>query len=679
MADVWDQFADAPVSAGHDPWAQFADAEPATAPEPEQFRPTRLIQMAPALGEMGLMAGTGIVGQTAGGLAGLYQGARNLADHALGRPGGLSAADRVEQVSDALTYRPRGRGANAVLQDIGGVAEVADRRLVSPALRRIGEVSPTAENVARTLPAVAEAGGTLLGGRALASIGREAMAARAAARASAPKTAEDVMARQAAMSTQNMGAAAAAPDLAGASPELKRAVLDVGKRGGVNHEVLQRHLDAESLPVPVRLTEGQATGDVSLLSREQNMRGRVQLLAKQFDDQNRRLADNLREIRDSTGPDVFSANVVEHGDALIAAYRAVDDAANANIKAAYDQLRQAAGGRFPIGAQALLRNSAAALHKDLLFDHAPRSVMNALARFAAKPGSMTFENFEALRTNLATIQRTATDGLERRAAGVIRQQMEDLPLMKGAERLKGIADQARRLAKQRFAALDADPAYKAAVEETIPPDRFVQRFVIGGTRDNLGKMVAAIPDAQQTMGVAVLDYLRDQARLNPHYEGNFAAASFSKALQKLSPSMRSLLPPDTIEQIEKLGRVATWTTRQPRGSFVNNSNTFTAAAGDAAIGALESMGNIGGTGLGTTVRRGLQGRAERNMAQQAIRPGAGIERVSAGATAPRAAGADVARPAQSAQSPASSSLSGGAHRNRLVPVEEVTLGRNRLK
>ncbi|MGH6631736.1 MAG: hypothetical protein ACREB0_00125, partial [Sphingopyxis sp.] len=71
-------------------------------------------------------------------------------------------------------------------------------------------------------------------------------------------TAEEVVARQAASSAQNMGAAAAAPNLTNVSPELKAAIVETARRNGgaINPEVLAHHVDADSLPVPVRLTEG---------------------------------------------------------------------------------------------------------------------------------------------------------------------------------------------------------------------------------------------------------------------------------------------------------------------------------------------------------------------------------------------------------------------------------------
>lgn len=594
----------------------------------------------------------------------MFSGATSLPAKAIAGLGGLATeignqfsdtpADSTAVIRDIerqLTYQPRSDSAKAGLELMGQIADTADRRVIEPALEKVGSVSPVAENVVRTVvPAAVDTALTaaplakgLTGGAfrvneeaARAAAERQARAPMRGSRIPSATTAEEVLARNAAGSQENMGAAAAAPRLQEVSHELKQAIVETARKNGgaVNQEALLRHIDADSLPVRIHLTEGQATGDVNLLSQEMNSRGKFQQLAEHFNAQNRALAENVRAIRDEVGPDVFSTNAVEHGDTLINAYRAVDSVAEAQISEAYSALRNASGGKFPVGARTLLDNASQELHRQLIFDHAPKSVMNALGRFAEKPGSMTFENFEALRTNLATIQRSSTDGLERRAAGVIRQAMEELPLTPGASRLKPLADRARALARERFQAIEADPAYAAAINDSTPPDRFVQKFVINGTRDNLARMRGTIggdDTAAQTIGVAVMDYLRDQARLNPNYEGNFAAASYNKALNNnLAPKIRILLPANVVEQVEQLGRVASYTTAQPRGSFVNNSNTFVAAAGSHAVDALEGAANVAAAGIpiGTWTRKGFENAAAKRQVERSIASGAGLDRPS---------------------------------------------------
>jgi hypothetical protein len=447
---------------------------------------------------------------------------------------------------------------------------------------------------------------------------------------------EPVAGSQMTRSPQSISAAAASPDLSSASPALREAVWRATENGEpITRAVLDRHVQAESLPVPARLTKGQATQDPVLISQEQNQRGLSSgLFAKHFDQQNQNLIENLRAIRDQVGPDVHTTNQTEHGEALINAYLEKDKAANADISAKYQALKDANGGQFPIDARALQTNVTQALHQQLLYEHAPSPEMAQLQRAAEK--GMTFEQYEAMRTNLARIMRSSSDGNERAAAGIIRQQMENLPLSPGAQNLKGLADAARQAAKARFDALSADPAYKAAVNGTVPPDRFVSRFVVGGNRDDLALMrqnLAHDPVAQQTISTSALEHLRKSARIDDDFRGNFAAQSYNNALQAFGPKMRVLFPPKQIEDLTNLGDVARYETFQPRGSFVNNSNTAVQQAVEHGKSLAEGAVNAKTFGVGGTLaRKVLKGRAERAFAREHLAPGAGITWQPSGAT-----------------------------------------------
>jgi len=264
-------------------------------------------------------------------------------------------------------------------------------------------------------------------------------------------------------------------------------------------------------------------------------------------------------MRDAVGPDVTTTNPVEHGETLISAYKAKDAAAQADIAAKYKALTEANGGQFPVDAKALLDNATEQLHSKLLFDHAPAPVMRTLQRLADND-NMTFENFEALRTNLASLQRSTTDANEARAAGVIRGAMEDLPLAPGAAELKGLADKARAAAKAQFQALEEDPAYNAAVNDKVSADKFVQKYVIGGDKANLATMQRNLSDnpvARQTIGVSAIDHLRTSSGVDAFGNGNFSSNGFNRAWRGLSPKRDLLFEDPTAPQyLDALGGVA---------------------------------------------------------------------------------------------------------------------------
>jgi hypothetical protein len=434
---------------------------------------------------------------------------------------------------------------------------------------------------------------------------------------------------------QSTGAAGAAVDLQKLSPDLRIAVEKAVQQtgGAVNPEVLARQIQADSLPVKVRLSEGQALGDERLISLELNARGKHEAYSKGFAEQNKALTQNLRVLRDEIGPDVFTTNPVEHADTIISRYKAIDEAANTEIEGKYQALRDAAGGQFPVDAPALLANVRGALKKDLATSKAPSDVM-ALLEEKAAAGTMTLEDFESLRSSLARTQRSAADGQERHAAGVIRRQIEEMPLQPGAEQLKGLADEARAAARTRFQALEADPAYKAAVTDSVPPDRFVQKFVIGGNRDNVERLSAAMNGddaAVQTVKVATLEHLRKAAGIDNAYNGNFTQAGYNKALQGLEPKLGFLFDPKTAEAATTLGDVARYTQFQPKGNWVNNSNTDVAAAAreygkDILIDTLNAK-TFGIPFASKIAERMERGKVEKEAAKT-FAPGAGLTRLS---------------------------------------------------
>lgn len=583
------------------------NSAPKQAPAPPPTRTQNVKDVAGILKSHPFTAGIGMLENT---LSGVTGGFGSLAEAVTGSdPGSID-----------LAYRPRTQAGQEIARVAGNEGAAFGR-----GYDWLLGTGPAAQTVKERLPQALGAAGTVAG---------TAQLGRAGVSRFTPKPlpdAEAVLARAIADSPQSMGAAAASPSLQSVSTELRTAISKAASKtgGAVNPEVLARHIEADTLPVRVRLTEGQASQDPVAISNEMNLRGRRNEIANHLNEQNRQLAENVRALRDEAGEDVFTTNPAEHGDTLIASYKAKDAAAQKEIGNAYQQLRDANGGQFPVDVQALLKNASDQLHQQLLFDHAPKAIMSTLNRLAGK-GSMTFENFESMRTNLARIQRSLTaDGNEKAAAGVIREAMEQLPLSGGAALLKPVADRARSLSRAQFQAIEADPAYKAAVNDSVTPDRFISRYVINGSRDDVALMRANLdgdPTATQTMAVAALDFLRDSARLNPAYEGNFASASFNKALQGLSPKMRSLMSPRTADQLEKLGNVARYTTAQPRGSYVNNSNTLVAGLANAGASAAEGAANVAAHGIpiGTWSRRLLENAASRRQANRAIAPGAGL-------------------------------------------------------
>ena len=418
-----------------------------------------------------------------------------------------------------------------------------------------------------------------------------------------------------------------------ATPELQQAIASIPV-DKVNIPTLQRHIEADTLPVPVRLTEGQATGDVVKLSNEQNRRGKDPVLAQRFNEQNGQLVENIGLIRDKAAPDVYGTKKIENSQGIIDAYKELDTKLNTGINADYQALRDAAGGQFPVDAPQLLKNVETKLKKELLSNEAPAGQFSELKRLA-ETNAMTFEDYLSLRRNLGDIARTSQDGSVRKAAGYMIEELEKLPLQKEAAALKPLADKARASAKARFQMLEKDPAMKAAVDDAVPADKFIDKFVVNGVNKNINTMVENLgrdSPAHQHMAAGTVNWLTDKAGIVDG-NGNFSQAGYNKALKKLDDvqNLNAIFNQEAASQLKTLGNVARYTQAQPRGAFVNNSNTLVGSLAEKASNLAQSGVEKGlnvavpGLQLGTSVMEMRARRAAEAETRKALETGAGTK------------------------------------------------------
>lgn len=418
-----------------------------------------------------------------------------------------------------------------------------------------------------------------------------------------------------------------------ATPELK-AELQKLKPEEINLPVLERHIEADSLPVPIKLSEGQATRDPHIFSEEMNSRGKNKELATRYNEQNAQLVENIDAIKENASPNVYGTNHVENGQSLIDAYLDIDKQRLANIDSKYEALRQAAGGDFPIDGVAFADNALNSLKKNLKTEFLPDSIMRQVNAF--KRGEpMTFEQFEAMRTNLASEMRKADragDGNAEFALGKVREALEDLPLVGETAELKILADDARSAAKERFDTLDADKAYKSAINGKVAPDDFIQKFVINGKKNDIDTMVRHLGEdsqAREVMAAGVVNWLKSKAGILPDGSGAFSQKGFNKALSSIDPKILAIVGPEVNTQLQALGKTARNIQERPAGGYVNESNTFVSGLAEKAKSGAELGLNytLGGgvVPVGTMARTAVHNVKEAAKVKQALKPGAGVK------------------------------------------------------
>jgi hypothetical protein len=401
----------------------------------------------------------------------------------------------------------------------------------------------------------------------------------------------------------------------------------------VNLKALESHVEALNLLDPVYLTKGQATEDLVALSNELNRRGELPNIAQRIGEQNKKLVNNLTLIREKAAPDVFGTKPSEFGQQVIDGYLNIDRQRNDNIRQLYGQLEQAAGGNFPIDAQKFVQSADQQLKKKLKSEFLPPEIDRQLQSY--RDGSrMDFEQFESLRTNLATEIRKAEragDGNKSFALGVVRDSLENLPLTGEAAKLKPLADAARKAAKERFDALKRDPAYSAAVEGKVAPENFIDTFVLSkgkGTEANVRQMMSALGRGSPEQQAIAAGLMETITRKSVDSSGNFSQAAYNKILRDLEPKLLEVFDPDSAKQLKMLGNVSRKVMAQPKGGFANNSNTLVAGLAEKAGKALELGLNISTANLlplGTIAKQARQRKAAEKFQRETLEPLAGTQ------------------------------------------------------
>jgi len=396
----------------------------------------------------------------------------------------------------------------------------------------------------------------------------------------------------------------------------------------VNLKALESHVQALTLPNPIQLTKGQATGDLVALSNELNRRGELPNIAQRIGQQNNALIENLTSIRKEAAPDAYGTKASDFGQQVIDGYLNIDRQRNDNIRQLYGQLEQAAGGNFPIDAQKFVQSADQQLKKKLKSEFLPPEIDRQLQSY--RDGSrMDFEQFESLRTNLATEIRKAEragDGNKSFALGVVRDSLENLPLTGEAAKLKPLADAARKAAKERFDALKRDPAYNAAINGKVAPENFIDTFVLSkgkGTEANVRQMMSALgrgTPEQQAVAAGLMDII---SRKSIDRQGNFSQAAYNDILKELEPKLLEVFDPNSAKHLKNLGEVSRKVMAQPKGSFANNSNTFVASLSKG----VEQVFNLAAPGLslGTQAVQSRQKKTAQKFELETLEPFAGAK------------------------------------------------------
>lgn len=304
-----------------------------------------------ALAEPAAQILSGMVATPVAGLAGLAQGARNIASDTQGMP----AADRIRQVENAMTYQPRTTAGKAV----SGVVSYPFEKLAqfgdwSGQKTSDFTGSPAAGTVVNTAIQFAPAALFKLRGArgAGAAESGAARAARVEPTITEPPGVAAANARPAVppnvAAAQEYVARRTSLDWNALSDSVKTRLTDIARDadtlGKLDPASVERQARLESLPVPVKATKGQITRDTAQLNNEGTLAatesGRD--LKAVRDAQSPALIANLEVLKGKvrgTGPSAGTATTPEQVGLSVqdAALRAKLKVSQQNVKDLYQK------------------------------------------------------------------------------------------------------------------------------------------------------------------------------------------------------------------------------------------------------------------------------------------------------------------------------------------------------
>lgn len=546
-------------------------------------------------------------------VAGGYKGLTTLA---LTRDADKAA--QVVEAEEAKTYRPPAENLSGAPANLR--AKIAETHSLLPPTVVGDFLGDTAERAGASpgLSTALKAAGTVAPMLVAPRAGLGEAVPKLTA-SGAPEAAQAVVNK--ASEAQSMGAAGTPPDISQASPAGQMAIAKVDP-AKLDTSAMQNHIEATSHGVD--FTKGQATREPNQFSREQNTTHPD--MVKRINEQNGKMVDALDTIRAEASPATVHNDVIQNGQTAVDSLKAYDEPVQADIRAKYKALEDANGGTLPMDTGSFLSNVDAVLKRKYLTGSVPTAGKEFLESIrAGEP--LDFERFEEARSRLAEAQRNG--GSEGTAAKLIRGQLEQMPLSPEAAQLKGLADQARGAARARFEALESDPAYQAAVDDVAGgvkknapsplADKFIDNYALNAPKANLDSMMSKLDENGR--GAVTSHTLNTLRKAAVNSNGNVLPKGYNDTVLKYGPKLDSLIPPETRQRVESLGRVITNAKVPPPGHSVNYSKSGVIV--NAARGLGETAVNAKTLGMGVPFIKNI---AEGQFVRDALAPYAGIEK-----------------------------------------------------
>lgn len=397
--------------------------------------------------------------------------------------------------------------------------------------------------------------------------------------------------------------------------------LKVG--GDLDGQALQRLVDFRT--VGATPTRGTVTLDPVQITKEKNLakmgansqNANAQKLVSVESANNRALLDNFGRLGADRGADTHAM-----GERAVGSLQGWLDSRKLGVDSLYAAARDSSGRAVPLDGAAFTTRASQLLDEGLLGGSLPKGVEQHLNRIAMGEVPFDVNYAEQLKTQIAKLQRGTTDGSTRMALGLVRQALEDTPLQQGADAMGdaaiGAFNKARSANREMMQQIEKVPALKKLWDGDLAPDDFVRRYVTSPSAkaQDVSELVKVMgPEGKLALRDGVLGQLKAAATGGAQDElAKFSAAGFRRALDQIGDrKLGMLFSKEDVQALKALSRVSQYTTHQPVGSAVNNSNSGAMLAGKG-LDLLNGMGRLGDlvkfAGIGDQVNVFVRGRQQ---------------------------------------------------------------------
>ena len=536
----------------------------------------------------------------------------------LGLPKPENATERV--VADATRLMA---GSAGVAGTAGRLAQVATSPVVSGSLKALaanpvqqiaaGAGAGAAGGAAReggagpVVQTLAALGGGLAGATAPGAVQRVAQGVKSAARAVAPRSVGQPQRLDVEISAALKSGGMDWDQIPEQVRQSIRADVQQALKTGddLSPDALRRLVDFRT--VGTTPTRGTLTLDPVQLTREKNLakvgansgNPDAQGLAALENQNNATLLEQLNKLGAGQALDEYQTGqrAVDALDGWLTGQKAA-------VNDLYTAARDTSGRAVQLDGATFTKQASQLLDDNLLGHALPKGVETHLNRIAMGEVPFDVNYAEQLKTVIGKLQRNTSDGQQRMALGLVRQALDDTPVMPAAGQVAQAGDDAiaafnlaRTANRNMMGKIERIPALRALHDGTLTPDGFIRQHIGSSAKvDEVSRLAAVLkqesPEAFEVVRNGMLHAIKQKAVNGaPDEVAKFSAAGYRRGLALFGPEkLKAFFSPEEIEGLKALGRVADYVQVQPAGSAVNNSNTGAMMVGKA----LDALGGLGG-------------------------------------------------------------------------------------